>query len=220
MGLIFLGAKIFYEEREMTKALIIAFIVSSFINPYAIRSISYQMSYLALIGILFLYPKVKELLGGILPDKFNKVKVIDFLILSFSIQLILIPLFLYYFRVLPLFSFLPNLIVIPLGSILVQVLFIALLLSFVGLGGFLIPLGFYLYQLLIFIINTFFKVTAEFNLPNSSKTLRAELNKKFDKENEAVDFLNKCNNAGFSIDIVEKKAAKRSPAPPFTTSTL
>jgi len=158
MGILFLGAKIFYEEREMKKALMIAFIVSSFINPYGIRSISYQMSYLALIGILFLYPKIKELFGKIIPKKLNKFKAIDFLILSFSIQLILTPLFLYNFRVLPLFSFLPNLIVIPLGSILVQILFIGLLLSFVGLGNIVMPLGYHLYLLLIFIIDKFYSI--------------------------------------------------------------
>lgn len=158
MGVLYLGAKIFYEEREMTKALMLAFIVSSFINPYAIRSISYQMSYLALVGILFLYPKVKDEIKGLIPKKLKKTKVIDFLILSFSIQLILIPIFLYYFRVLPLFSFIPNLVVIPVGSVTVQVLFIALLLSYISLGKILMPLGYYLYKLLSLIIDIFSKI--------------------------------------------------------------
>jgi len=158
MGVLYLGAKIFYEEREMKKALMLAFMVSHFINPYAVRSISYQMSYLALAGILFLYPEIKKYLEEFLPKKLKKYKAVDFLILSFSIQLILIPIFLYYFRVLPLFSFLPNLIVIPVGSVTVQTLFVALLLSFVGLGKILIPLGYYLYKLLIFIIDIFSKI--------------------------------------------------------------
>lgn len=158
MGVLYLCAKIFYEEREMKKALILAFIVSSFINPYAIRSISYQMSYLALVGILFLYPKIKGEIKEFIPKKIKKIKAIDFLILSFSIQLILTPIFIYYFRVLPLFSFILNLIVIPLGSVIVQVLFIALLLSFIGLGNFLMPFGYYLYKLLSLIIDIFSKI--------------------------------------------------------------
>jgi len=158
MGILYLAAKIFYEEREMTKALMVAFIVSNVINPYAIRSISYQMSYLALVGILFLDPKVKEHLGDLLPKKIMKYNIIKFLILSFSIQIILIPIFLYYFRVLPLFSFIPNLIVIPLGSATVLMLFISLLLSFVGLEKILIPVGYMLYIILIFIIDMFSKI--------------------------------------------------------------
>ena len=156
MGMIFLGAKIFYEEREMKKALIISFIISSFINPYAMRSISYQMSYLALIGILFLYPKIKEYIT--IPKKYNKYKILDFLILSFSIQIILTPIFLYYFRVWPLFSFIPNLVAIPLGSVIVQLLFIGLLLSFIGIAGFVTPASYLLYKLLMFIIDFFYKV--------------------------------------------------------------
>jgi hypothetical protein len=48
--------------------------------------------------------------------------------------------------------------VIPLGSVTVQILFIALLLSFIGLGKVLIPLGYYLYKLLILIIDIFYKI--------------------------------------------------------------
>lgn len=158
MGMLYLSAKIFYEEREMKKALMLAFIISSFLNPYAIRSISYQMSYLALVGILFLYPKIKEEIDTFISEKLKNAKIINFLILSFSIQIILIPIFLYYFRVLPLFTFIPNLIVIPLGSIVVQILFIAFLLSFIGLGIFLVPLGYYLYKILILIIDIFYKI--------------------------------------------------------------
>lgn len=64
-----------------------------------------------------------------------------------------------------------------------------------------------------------FKVTALFNL-EGGKILKAELPKKFKNEDEAHDFLKKCQNADFSIEGLETKPAKKSPAPPFTTSTL
>lgn len=64
-----------------------------------------------------------------------------------------------------------------------------------------------------------YKVTAEFLLPGK-KVLQADLPKKFKTEAEALAFLEKCNPAEFSIDTLEKKPAKRSPAAPFTTSTL
>jgi DNA topoisomerase-1 len=66
---------------------------------------------------------------------------------------------------------------------------------------------------------SFFKITALFKINNTS-TLKAELGKKFKTEKEALDFLNKCLNAQFSIKNLEQKPAKKSPAPPFTTSTL
>ena len=64
-----------------------------------------------------------------------------------------------------------------------------------------------------------FRVTALFDL-GSGKMLKAELGKKFKTETEARDFLEKCKGAEYSIKNLEKKPTKRSPAPPFTTSTL
>lgn len=50
--------------------------------------------------------------------------------------------------------------------------------------------------------------------------LKAELNKRFDTKELAEAFLQKCKAASFSVEDIVKKPAKRSPAPPFTTSTL
>jgi DNA topoisomerase-1 len=64
-----------------------------------------------------------------------------------------------------------------------------------------------------------FKVTAHFDLGNG-KVLNAELAKNLPTEQEAYQFLEKCIGAEFSIRNLEVKPAKKSPAPPFTTSTL
>lgn len=64
-----------------------------------------------------------------------------------------------------------------------------------------------------------FKVTAHFDLGNG-KVLNAELAKNFPTEQEALKFLEKCIGAEFSIRNLEVKPAKKTPAPPFTTSTL
>jgi len=63
-----------------------------------------------------------------------------------------------------------------------------------------------------------FKVLAYFNI--DGKTMQAELGKKFKTPIDAESFLKKCINAKFSISNLEVKPAKKSPAPPFTTSTL
>lgn len=65
----------------------------------------------------------------------------------------------------------------------------------------------------------FYKVVAEFRNENA-KPFRADLNKRFDNEQEARDFLERCSQHDFSIRDIETKPAKKSPAPPFTTSTL
>ncbi|HNP78103.1 MAG TPA: type I DNA topoisomerase [Cyclobacteriaceae bacterium] len=64
-----------------------------------------------------------------------------------------------------------------------------------------------------------FKVSALFDL-EKGKTLVAELGEKFNSEKEANEFLESCVGASFTIADLVKKPAKKSPAPPFTTSTL
>jgi DNA topoisomerase-1 len=63
-----------------------------------------------------------------------------------------------------------------------------------------------------------FRITAQFEV--AGKTLNAELPKKFPTEEEATAFLKKCLGANFEIENLETKPGKKSPAAPFTTSTL
>ena len=63
-----------------------------------------------------------------------------------------------------------------------------------------------------------FRITAIFEV--EGKTFQAELPKKFDTKAEAEEFLKKCLDSDFSVANLEKKPGKKSPAAPFTTSTL
>ncbi len=62
-------------------------------------------------------------------------------------------------------------------------------------------------------------VTAEFNI-DAQTILKAELPTKFQSKENAEDFLKTCIGADFQINDLQKKPSKKSPAPPFTTSTL
>jgi len=64
-----------------------------------------------------------------------------------------------------------------------------------------------------------FKVTAQF-IVDGNKVLNAELPKNFPTAGDARAFLDACIGASFTIRNLETKPAKKSPAPPFTTSTL
>ena len=63
-----------------------------------------------------------------------------------------------------------------------------------------------------------YKVSALFKV--GTGILKAELDKRYATEAEAQAFLEKCKAAAFTIESLETKPAKRSPAAPFTTSTL
>ena len=66
-----------------------------------------------------------------------------------------------------------------------------------------------------------YKVTALFRLGGADNAqLRAELNTRFKTEAEARAFLESCCQASFAIDSINTRPSRRTPAPPFTTSTL
>jgi DNA topoisomerase-1 len=66
--------------------------------------------------------------------------------------------------------------------------------------------------------NSAFRVLAYFNV--GGMEVRAELSKRFDTIEETRAFIAGCENASFSVADLQKKPAKRTPAAPFTTSTL
>jgi DNA topoisomerase-1 len=69
-----------------------------------------------------------------------------------------------------------------------------------------------------FNVTSAYKIVAKFNV--GGKTMEGELGKRFATEAEAQAFLEKCKGADFTIKNLEVKPAEKSPAPPFTTSTL
>lgn len=68
-----------------------------------------------------------------------------------------------------------------------------------------------------------YRVTALFSstdVNGQPVELKAELQQRFDTKAQALAFLESCRDASFTVDNIVTKPAKKSPAPPFTTSTL
>ena len=68
-----------------------------------------------------------------------------------------------------------------------------------------------------------FRVTAVFSTTDANgrpAEIRAELNTRFKTEDEAKAFLEKCRHTEFTVQDITTRPMKKSPAPPFTTSTL
>lgn len=66
---------------------------------------------------------------------------------------------------------------------------------------------------------SYYRVTARFLSPDG-ETVKAELSKRLADEKEAEAFLSDCADASFKVTDVIVRPIKKSPAPPFTTSTL
>jgi DNA topoisomerase-1 len=68
-----------------------------------------------------------------------------------------------------------------------------------------------------------FKISVVFDIKDSKGKkyqVKAELNEKFTTKKQALEFLNLCKSAVYTVENVVKKPARKSPSPPFTTSTL
>lgn len=70
-----------------------------------------------------------------------------------------------------------------------------------------------------FKVSSAYRVVARFDAGQGA-VLEAELPTRFKVREEAEAFLARCAGASYSIENLEKKPGKRTPAPPFTTSTL
>ena len=66
-------------------------------------------------------------------------------------------------------------------------------------------------------VNGIFAIT---NSDGSATEVKAQLASRFKTEDEVMAFLEKCKDATFTVESISKKPVKRTPAPPFTTSTL
>jgi DNA topoisomerase-1 len=74
-----------------------------------------------------------------------------------------------------------------------------------------------------FVAESAYRVSAILNtvdVNGNPVVLKADLQHRFAEKKDAFDFLELCKNADFKVEDIVTKPAKKSPAPPFTTSTL
>lgn len=96
-------------------------------NPFLITQVSFQLSYFAVLGILFFYPKIEKLF--IFKNWIFK-KIWSVSAVSIAAQITTFPLGLYYFHQFPNYFLITNLIVIPLAFILFSLGLFVILFSF------------------------------------------------------------------------------------------
>ncbi len=71
-----------------------------------------------------------------------------------------------------------------------------------------------------FVSHNYFRVTAQFHPASGKMQVVAELSRRFDTEEEAEAFVKSLIGCSYKVQTIDTKPAKRTPAPPFTTSTL
>jgi len=121
----------YFIEREVNiyNSLSLAALIILAVNPWQLFEISFQLSFLSVVSIVWLSPKIKSLF----PEKLNKIPRIRFLISIFSVSfaawLGLLSLIAYYFRILSPITILANMIIVPYMTIIVASGFILALIG-------------------------------------------------------------------------------------------
>ena len=129
----FLCAYFFKREVNIYNSLSIATLIILTVNPWQIFEISFQLSFLSVVSIIWLSPKVKSLF----PEKLDKIPWLRFIILTFCVSVAawigLLPLIAYYFKTFTTITVLANMIIVPYSAVITTTGF-----SF-ALVGILIP---------------------------------------------------------------------------------
>ena len=148
MAVVYLLGKLFYEKIDLGKTLFISAIISILINPIVIFSVSFQLSYGAMIAIIYIFPYVRKI-------NYKKFKILDYILFTTTIQIFLIPITVYYFNSIQFLSVISNLILLPLASFYITINYIALFLENFYLSFLLKPVIKILYKILIYFIDFF-----------------------------------------------------------------
>lgn len=118
MAVIFLLAYFFKRQVNIYNSLSLATLIILAVNPWQIFEVSFQLSFLSVISIVWLSPKIKS----IFPKKLAKIPWIHFLILTFSVSsaawLGLMPLIAYYFKTITPITVLANMIIVPYSALI------------------------------------------------------------------------------------------------------
>ena len=147
MGImIFLGRAV-GRQRSTTDALLLSAALIAFFDPQALLTTSFQLSFLATAGIIYLYPYIIKLFKG-WPALIG-----EDLAVTFSAQLAVLPVIVYYFGTISLVSPLSNLLV---GWTIPALMVLSFLTGF--LGQIWLPLGQLFGALDLVLLNYFVKV--------------------------------------------------------------
>lgn len=151
MIVIYLFGRILYEKVNAGKALFVSAVISILYRPNVIFSLSFQLSYLAMIAIFYFYPLVKKI-------NIKKSKILDYILFTSSIQVFLIPIQIYYFETIPFISIPINILILPFATIFISLSYIQLFLENFYLGFLLEFFVEFSYDVFMHLIDVFSKI--------------------------------------------------------------
>lgn len=126
MFTIFTIAKVFYRQTNSYNIIGFAALITLFLNPFTLTNIGFQLSYIAVSGIIFFQPKFYQALKikNKILDKIWQISSV-----TLAAQVVVTPLTMYYFHQFPTYFLLANLLVVPVTGYLLPLGFLLFLIS-------------------------------------------------------------------------------------------
>lgn len=111
-------AQSIHRKQSIYQAILVSALILILIQPFIIFDIGFQLSFAAVIGIIYLQPKITALIT--IKNRFL-LYIWQIIAVSFAAQIATLPLSLFYFHQFPTYFLLTNIIVIPLSFIILLV---------------------------------------------------------------------------------------------------
>lgn len=137
MTIILIFSKILYRKADIKNTLAISFLLIIIFNPYSIRSVSLQLSYLGTAGVIFITPVIESFIKEIIYKKrINKMeKIIKVISVPIAAQIAILPIMVINYNTISLTFLISNILAIPILGICIIGGYILIFLSFVWLWG-------------------------------------------------------------------------------------
>lgn len=129
MGIITICAELFYRKKDTINTICLSMLIILIYNPYCINSISFQLSYGGVIGIIYLNDIYIQILER---TKINQ-KIIKVISVILSAQTIIIPILIINYHTISLVFLFSNILISYLIGIVIILGFICVFLSFISI---------------------------------------------------------------------------------------
>ena len=163
MGILVIVSKLIYKQVDLLTSMSISVMIILIKNPYSIMDIGLQFSYLAVISIIVFYSILKESLNKIL-EKYSKKKnlpklkklsdnrILDIIFVTVSVQIIVLPISIYYMNIINPYFIITNLLVGIIIGPIVLISIILIIFSIIFSKIVIIKKEFYILEKLIDIL--------------------------------------------------------------------
>ncbi len=114
MGIIILFSKIVYRKQDFLTSISVSLLIILIDNPFAIKDIGLQLSYLGTIGIVFLSKPIAAFF-----ERYTKKKIAEMLAVTVSAQIMVFPITVINFNQISTLFIISNILAVPLVGIII-----------------------------------------------------------------------------------------------------